>query len=1024
VQTCMSPEHVSIQPHGAGEAWLCEEADERALMGPPQFECRTKATGMLFSALSSFKKEYRDLSDLICVVGGAAAEGHRQQHVARANRFVADYGDWDGRDVDLKFYGDSQQWDILVNFVTHQFKNTMVTLEPGTISMQTNDGTRLPFLNENRLLKGLAMSVTGKLHIFDIAWVGASTLMDGHPPAPTCWMNMKCNGVSLRILVETLESLKCGYTLARDNSHQSLFRREKCLVKLDEISSWNSTKLSDGNGKSEGASGSYGKYGPSETQVEKCPLGSSQYKSLLALPDARQAYLQRKSRRKSIAKNALVRRRNKVSKTELEVLTPWYHFKGLPKNSCPMFMILGLILLGLMNVSADAEESLPHFSCTASSEYACPIVTEHESHIEACAKTALLRDQLCKLRDGALTTSCEALIKHHHNLCIAPRTNWKHVSGLKSENGLEASITLLETTAGFDGSEHAAKVSELSMKADKINAKLLRLLEDKQSQTGADPAHQNTTGTSALTPADLKNAALMPNENVSDAEAEFARNTSVCDVTSTSFINCLRSTDKDCAHGVGTDSTDKIPDTAITASGQLYNWSLPWLARLGNTGRTWFPANNDVSAWVMYNLGEVRTITGMKAEGAPNSGCGDPDCMFCIMRRFRLEYSTDQRSWIALATKVGEASAVFWNNVERQDGRQKPYQTRAPVAYTFPDPDYTGLTPFEARYIRVHLVMAGSTGMNGEYSGNSAIQMEFYGPQCQSAATVPVGIGSYAIPDSALTQNETYGGSQGTQSPSKARLNTDTNFHALFKGAGGSPAGYQFRNQLWLQVDLGGEVVIGAVATQGSADQAASSWSTADYTMTEYKLGGSIDGATFTMQTDVLQATSDGPTVVVKNYVAPFAAHYVRLYPWEGANEASVVVRMELYAVATKFAWLDLGGLPVLNDHTRLQGLIGSNSFCNHTMLDLAPSFQAWTEGMNGDATIYESDAHAMVLDGVDYVMTAYQRRSVKFLGMMSKQLVCFTALFTGAQKCCVNKQATSLERGIWDKQEAEIKMS
>jgi len=487
VQTCMSPEHVSIQPHGAGEAWLCEEADERALMGPPQFECRTKATGMLFSALSSFKKEYRDLSDLICVVGGAAAEGHRQQHVARANRFVADYGDWDGRDVDLKFYGDSQQWDILVNFVTHQFKNTMVTLEPGTISMQTNDGTRLPFLNENRLLKGLAMSVTGKLHIFDIAWVGASTLMDGHPPAPTCWMNMKCNGVSLRILVETLESLKCGYTLARDNSHQSLFRREKCLVKLDEISSWNSTKLSDGNGKSEGASGSYGKYGPSETQVEKCPLGSSQYKSLLALPDARQAYLQRKSRRKSIAKNALVRRRNKVSKTELEVLTPWYHFKGLPKNSCPMFMILGLILLGLMNVSADAEESLPHFSCTASSEYACPIVTEHESHIEACAKTALLRDQLCKLRDGALTTSCEALIKHHHNLCIAPRTNWKHVSGLKSENGLEASITLLETTAGFDGSEHAAKVSELSMKADKINAKLLRLLEDKQSQTGAHP---------------------------------------------------------------------------------------------------------------------------------------------------------------------------------------------------------------------------------------------------------------------------------------------------------------------------------------------------------------------------------------------------------------------------------------------------------------------------------------------------------------------------------------------------------
>ena len=81
--------------------------------------------------------------------------------------------------------------------------------------------------------------------------------------------------------------------------------------------------------------------------------------------------------------------------------------------------------------------------------------------------------------------------------------------------------------------------------------------------------------------------------------------------------------------------------------------------------------------------------------------------------------------------------------------------------------------------------------------------------------------------------------------------------------------------------------------------------------------------------------------------------------------------------MATEIAWLDLDGLPVLNNHTNLQALIGSYSFCNRTMLDLAPSFQAWMEGINGDATIYESDAHAMVLHGVDYVMTANQRRTV-----------------------------------------------
>jgi len=177
----------------------------------------------------------------------------------------------------------------------------------------------------------------------------------------------------------------------------------------------------------------------------------------------------------------------------------------------------------------------------------------------------------------------------------------------------------------------------------------------------------------------------------------------------------------------------------------------------------------------------------MKAEGAPKSGCGDPDCMFCIMRRFRLEYSTDRRSWIALATKVGEAPAAFWNNVARQGDKQTPYRDNAPVAYTFPDPDYKGLTPFEARYIRVHLVMGGSTGMDSEYSGETSLDvnmgsyvccwqatvqfrwnsmvhselaitaLHLFSPtcvpcRCQSTATIPVGIGSYAIPDSALTQ--------------------------------------------------------------------------------------------------------------------------------------------------------------------------------------------------------------------------------------------------------------------------------
>ena len=58
------------------------------------------------------------------------------------------------------------------------------------------------------------------------------------------------------------------------------------------------------------------------------------------------------------------------------------------------------------------------------------------------------------------------------------------------------------------------------------------------------------------------------------------------------------------------------------------------------------------------------------------------------------------------------------------------------------------------------------------------------------------------------------------------------------------------------------------------------------------------------------------------------------------------------------------------------------------------------------------------------YSLTAYQRRTTKFLGIMSKELVCFKSEDEGDQRCCVNKEADSLERGTWEQQESEIKMS
>jgi len=204
---------------------------------------------------------------------------------------------------------------------------------------------------------------------------------------------------------------------------------------------------------------------------------------------------------------------------------------------------------------------------------------------------------------------------------------------------------------------------------------------------------------------------------------------------------------------------------------------------------------------------------------------------------------------------------------------------------------------------------------------------------------------------------------------------------------------------------MGNAVSVGAVATDKG-------------TLTEYKLGSSLDGTTFTMQTDILHAQRE---TVTKHYLEPFSARYVRLYPWDGSWWKYVKFRMELYAVVSTFQWRDADDSPRLGDHTSA-GAIGSDAFCNLTMLDLAPSFQSWTEGMHGDGIIYESETSQIELGGTDYTVTAFQRSTGKFLGMMRKQLVCFA--LGNQEKCCVNKHSNPLGRGAWQQQASEIKMS
>ena len=131
-------------------------------------------------------------------------------------------------------------------------------------------------------------------------------------------------------------------------------------------------------------------------------------------------------------------------------------------------------------------------------------------------------------------------------------------------------------------------------------------------------------------------------------------------------------------------------------------------------------------------------------------------------------------------------------------------------------------------------------------------------------------------------------------------------------------------------------------------------------------------------ETGILQGNTDRNSIV-KNYITPFTARYVRLYPWESHRDIADF-RMELYAQTTAFEW---SALSVDSSH----GAPGSTSFCTKTMSDLASAFQIWTPGMNGDGTIYASQAHSLHLSGVEYNVTAYQRRLCLFTGMVVTSL-------------------------------------
>ena len=129
-------------------------------------------------------------------------------------------------------------------------------------------------------------------------------------------------------------------------------------------------------------------------------------------------------------------------------------------------------------------------------------------------------------------------------------------------------------------------------------------------------------------------------------------------------------------------------------------------------------------------------------------------------------------------------------------------------------------------------------------------------------------------------------------------------------------------------MDLGVQRSIGAVATQGNGHTGVGC-GTCPAWLSQYKLGTNFTAtdSSFSMITGVLSGNADA-TSVVTNYVTPFAARYVRLYPWTTGRPndySNFPIRVELYAVVNEF---DFSNLTVDASH----GAVGSTPFCTKVM--------------------------------------------------------------------------------------------
>jgi hypothetical protein len=314
----------------------------------------------------------------------------------------------------------------------------------------------------------------------------------------------------------------------------------------------------------------------------------------------------------------------------------------------------------------------------------------------------------------------------------------------------------------------------------------------------------------------------------------------------------------------------------------------------------WRPGKGDVTPYLEVDLGAEMILTGIATQGGHDIDGTAQHSNALWVSKYRLSGSFDGVTWDDLASGVA-------GNVDADSAAHRDLGLHA-------------LEQARARFVRLYPQACGAlllaegqttpTSYNVDKAGfMCALRLELFGypvcsstsfttsSPCKQAVGGPLGLENGALPDSSITASSTL----ALVTPaSAARLNAVQGF---FKEGGWSPScpvvdgakACSFRPTTsppdYLQVDLGRELEINAVGTQGSSSRP--TW------VTQYFLAFSNDGKHWAQTAKEFVGNADASQVVKLSLPRPVLARYVRIIPtaWSNPKE-EYGLRWELYGPA------------------------------------------------------------------------------------------------------------------------------